>query len=403
MPLYKYVGIKKDGTTVKGRYFASDYNALKTELAKQRIKLISHNRLGERRTSNFFAVSSKVSMKEFVTFVTQLSIMIKAGSSIPDSLNVLRNQTFTTYFKNVISDVYESVLKGEYLSDALDDHPKVFPSFFTSMVYIGELSGNLSMVLDESVKYYENDQKMKKKAKSAMIYPIFLLVIITAVFFLLMLMVVPQFVDMINSFGGEVPLITKIVSNLSAFIVKNVAYIAIIAFTLIFGGILFFKKTRLGKQTSDWIKYHCPVIKTITKNTITTRFCSAFAILLSSGMNVLDCLKAMPRIIDNIEFSKRFKKTIRDVNDGEKLTTALDRSEVFPQMLIQMTSVGERSSSLETVYKTVESYYAEELAASISRATALLEPITIIILGVIVLIVILSIMLPLFSLMSAIQ
>ena len=402
MPLYKYEGLTRDGSTIKGDFFAPDLASLKNDLAKQKIKLVSYSVLKAKKKSSFFSTSSKVSVRDFVTFVTQLSIMIKAGISIPNAFDTLRHQKFNLYFRNILSEVYEDVLKGMYLSDSLDKFPTVFPSFFTSMVYVGELSGNLAEVLDRSVQYYENDQKMKKKAKSAMIYPLFLVVIVLAVFIMLMVLVVPRFTEMIDSVGGEVPLITKIVVAISDFVIANIAIILISLAVIIVGSIIFFGKTKAGKKAKDYIKYYFPIIGKVTRSQITSRFCTSFAILLGSGMQVIDCLTAMPRIMDNAVFTAKFKQAITDVNEGEKLSTALEKTHMFPKILIQMTTVGESSSSLQEVYNTVGAYYEEELATAIARATGMLEPATIIFLGGMVLVIIMAIMMPMFSLMGSI-
>ena len=401
MPLYKYEGLTRDGSTIKGDFFAPDLAALKNDLAKQKIKLVSYSVMKAKKKSSFFSASSKVSLRDFVTFVTQLSIMIRAGLSIPNAFDTLRKQKFNLYFRNIISEVYEDVMKGMYLSDSLDKFPSVFPSFFTSMVYVGELSGNLADVLDRSVDYYENDQKMKKKAKSAMIYPIFLVVVIIAVFILMMIVVVPRFVSMIESVEGEVPLITRIIVKISDFVVANIAAILITLAVVVFGSYIFFGKTKAGKKAKDYIKYHVPVVGKVTRSQITSRFCTAFAILLSSGMQVVDCLTAMPRIMDNAVFTAKFKQAITDVTEGEKLSVALEKTGMFPKILIQMTSVGEAASSLEDVYQTVGAYYEEELSTAIARATGMIEPVTIIFLGAMVLVIILAIMMPMFSLMNS--
>lgn len=403
MPLYKYEGLTRDGSTIKGDFFAPDLGSLKNDLAKQKIKLVSYSVLKAKKKSSFFSTSSKVSTRDFVTFVTQLSIMIRAGISIPNAFDTLRKQKFNLYFRNILSEVYEDVLKGMYLSDSLDKFPTVFQSFFTSMVYVGELSGNLADVLDRSVQYYENDQKMKKKAKSAMIYPAFLLVLIIGVFILMMVMVVPQFVEMIESVNGEIPLITKIIVDISDFVVQYVAVILITLVVVVVGSILFFGKTKLGKKAKDYIKYYFPIIGKITKAQITSRFCTSFAILLASGMQVVDCMTSMPRIMDNVVFTAKFKQAITDVNEGEKLSVALEKTKMFPKILLQMTSVGESSSSLQEVYQTVGTYYEEELSTAISRATGMIEPATIILLGAMVLVIILAIMMPMFSMMNADQ
>lgn len=403
MPLYKYTGIDKQGNVVKDSFACKDENELVFELSKKGIKVNKFKKISEKRTSSFFSVSSRVSIKEFVSFSQQLSIMIRAGVTIADSLNTLRNQNFSIYFKNIISQVYEDVLSGVYLSDAFAKFPSVFPSFFCSMVYVGELSGNLSDVLVRAATYYQNEQKTKRKTSTALIYPTFLLIIVVALFFMLMVVVVPQFTDMIVSFDGEIPPITKAVQELSTFVVNNLGFILLVLAAVIILGILFFKKTKVGKKAKDNIKYYMIVVRSVTRNSIITRFCTGFSILLSSGLSVLDSLKAMPKVINNSVFDKQFSTVIKDVNDGKSLSLALSKCKVFPKMLIQMTSVGEKTSSLEEVYTTVGDYYNDVLQTSLSRAVGLIEPIVIVVLGAIVLVVILAVMLPMFSLMESIH
>lgn len=403
MPIYKYTGIDEKGKNIRSTLQADDAKELKKILKEKKITLRDFKQLKEKRRSDFFAVSSRVKKGEFVTFCKQFSIMLKAGVSISECLNTLRKQKFSTVFKNDISNAYEEVLKGTLLSEAFRKSSKNFPDFFVSMVYVGELSGNLSNVLVRAAEYYDSDLKTKAKARSAMIYPIFLIIIVIAIFFLLMVFVVPNFKDTLEQQGTEMPGLTKGVMAISDFIITNWLWLFVGIVGVGLFSWIFFSKTRLGKYCKSYISFHFPVIKTIKINMLTTRFGVAFSILLESGMTVIDCMKVMPRIINNTYFDKKFKYAIEEVNNGKRLSRALENTQLFPPMLIQMVTVGENTSSLEEVLKVVGEYYNSVLATSIQRATSLLEPVAIILLGGVVLIVILSVMLPMFAMVNNVQ
>ena len=400
MAIFKYKGVNQEGKTIKDTIQADDATQLKKILRGKGIILSDYEQLKEKRRSNFFAVSSKAKKGEFVTFCRQFAIMLTAGVSIADCLDTLRRQKFSTVFKNDISAAYEEVLKGSLLSEALQKHPKNFPNYFISMVYVGELSGNLAHVLVRAADYYDNDLKIKAKTKSAMMYPMFLSIMVVAIFFLLMIMIVPNFAGTLESYGQELPGLTKIVLAMSDFIVANILYILIAMVVVIGGLILFFKKTSKGKYLKSAMMMHIPVFKAIKVNTITTRFGQTFAILLESGMQVFDCMKVMPRIIGDKYFEKKFAYAIEEVNNGKRLSRALENTQLFPPMLTQMVNVGENTGSLDEVLNIVGDYYQNVLAQSIQRATALLEPLSILLLGGVVLVIILAVMLPMFNMVN---
>lgn len=400
MAIFKYKGVNANGKTVKDTIQADDAVSLKKLLRSQGIILSDYEQLKEKRRSNFFSVSSKAKKGEFVTFCRQFAIMLTAGVSIADCLDTLRKQKFTTVFKNDISAAYEEVLKGSLLSEALQKHPKNFPNYFISMVYVGELSGNLAHVLVRAADYYDNDLKIKAKTKSAMMYPMFLSIMVVAIFFLLMIMIVPNFAKTLEGYGQELPGLTKAVLAISDFVVANVVWLLLGIAVVVIGSILFFKKTAKGKYLWSAMMMHIPVFKNIKINTITTRFGQTFAILLESGMQVFDCMKVMPRIINDKYFEKKFAYAIEEVNNGKRLSRSLENTQLFPPMLSQMVNVGENTGSLDEVLNIVGDYYQNVLAQSIQRATALLEPMSILLLGGVVLVIILAVMLPMFNMVN---
>lgn len=407
MPSYKYKGLNSQtGKDSEGEMFAVDEEDLKARLIAHGILLTEIKKQGEKRKSNFWAVSSKVSPLEFTTFCQQFAIMIKSGVSIKDSLGALSNQRFSTVFHNAIMDMYEDVMSGSMLSAAMRKKPKIFPDFFCSMVYVGELSGSLSTVLIKAADFYTNDNKIKQKTRTAMAYPTFISVFVFIIFIVLMVFVVPMFEDIFTEnaqYLGDVELnpLSQAIFDISDFLVAYWNYLLI--GLIVFGVLVFaFNMTKAGKLTKSWFAIHLPVFRAVTLNKWTTRFSSSFAILVESGMPIVDCLKAIPLIINNTYFTKKFKTAIEQVNNGKTLSQGLQGTGLFPDMLIQMTSVGEQTAALPQTMESISEFYSDQLNASITKATALMEPLTIVMLGVVVGLIIVGVMMPIFSMYSGI-
>lgn len=400
MAIFRYKGYDLNASIVKDRMKAQDETELKIRLKENGITLIECKKEKEKRRSNFFSVSSKVSRQEFNNFCEEFSIMLNTGSDISECLDVLRKQNFSTVFKNIISEVYEDILEGSLLSSAFRKHKKVFPDYFCSLVYVGEISGNLSKTLKKAAAYYENEHRIKAKMKSSLAYPIFLFIVITAIFFLLMIYVVPLFSDMIMQYGQEPPLLTRIVMSISDFFIKNILYILIgvVAFIVV---LFVFFRTKIGKYIKEAIAIKVPLIRRVKINSITTRFAQSFSSLIASGMTVVQAMKEMENIINNEYFTSKFNFAIEEVENGKKLSRALENCGFFPPLFIQMVKVGEDNSVLAESLEKIGNYYQEVFDVSLQRAVALLEPIVIVIMGAVVGVILLAVMLPIFQLTTA--
>ena len=375
---------------------------LKGTIKNQKYTLLKYSIVKEKKVNAFFAVSSKVKRNELTTFLRQFAVMIKASIPIATSLKSLKEQNYTKTFKKVLNDIYLDVQSGVLLSESFKKHPKVFPDFFCKMVAIGEVTGSLDKVLESMADYYENDRKIRSKVKSALTYPVILLILIFVVLIFITMVILPQFESMINELGGNIPTITKIVMGISSFIKDN--------YLFLFGGIaifilicfLFFKKTKKGRYVWDFMKLHLPLIGTVTKNLVTSRFSKAFIILLGSGMNMSDCLDNLYKMLDNEVFIQKFKYSVEEVKRGRRIAQSIENIKMFPSMLIEMIDVGEKSGNIEEVLRSTSAYFDECVEQSIAKATAALEPLMIVFLGGIVAIVILSVLLPIIALMQSI-
>lgn len=399
--IYKCKVLNELGSKQNVTMEANDEISLKALLKRQGYILIHSSIVKEKKPNTFLAVSSKVKITEVIAFLRQFAVMIKATIPISESLNVLRNQKHTKAFKKVLMQVYYDVQSGVLLSEAFAKHPKVFPDFVTNMVAIGEESGQLESVLTSLASYYENDRIIKRKAKSAMTYPMILVVLTIIVFFFITLFILPQFQSTISELGGEVPTITKVIMGISDFIRSNILFIIIGAVVIILLIYLFFK-TNKGKYIKDWLKLKIPFIGAISKNLITARFSRAFIILLGSGMTITDCLDNLKKMLGNRVFQDKFAYTIAEVKRGRRIAQAMENTKIFPPILSEMINVGERSSNLEEVLASTTTYFDDMVNQSITRATTALEPIMIVILGVVVGVVILSVLLPIIALMQSI-
>ena len=380
---------------------AANENRLRIILKGEKYILLKATRIKEKQPNLFLAVSSKVKPQEVILFFRQFSVMINASISISDSLNALKQQNFTKPFQKILMDIHNDILSGLLLSDAFAKHPDIFPSFFSQMVAIGEVSGGLDVVLNSMANYYENEQRIKKKAKAAMVYPLILLFMIAAVVIFLSIMILPTFSKMFADFAGDVPKITKFILTISEFIRINLVYIILFSIFVVLVIMIFFT-TRVGKEVQDFLKIHIPILNTVTKATLTSRFTRAFIILLRSGMLITDCMDNLTRILDNRVYQNKFEYAISEVKRGKRIAESIEKTNLFPKMLTEMIAVGEKSGNLEEVLESTALFFDDQVESAIARATAALEPVMILVLGVVVAGVLLSVYLPMIDLMNQI-
>lgn len=401
MATYKCNVYDDRGRQKKIKMVAEDEVELKVLLSKQGLFLVNYKQIADKEFSSFFTFSFSVKRPEVVTFLRQYSVMINSGISVEDTLNTLRLQNYTKGFKEVLDKIHADIISGELLSAAFRFHPTVFPDFFCNMVEIGELSGSLDVVLKSMADYYENDERLKKKAKSSLAYPTVLMVLIVAVVLFMTYFILPQFQSMFEEFGGDIPTITTIVFSVAQFIRDYIFLMLGIAVALFLILFLFFK-TAPGKHVKDWLSLHIPVLGSVNNAVITARFSRAFTILLKSGMNITGCMDNLVNILGNSIYTDKFKVAIEEIKKGRTIAKSLSNTDTFNPMLVQMISVGEKSGNLEEVLESTTSFFDDQVSTKISKAISLLEPITIIVLGTIVALVLLSVYIPMIDLMNKI-
>ncbi len=399
MQKYKYTAVDMNKRKFKGQFLAENEDDLRLQLSRQKLYLIKAVPISSKPPSAFFTVSGKVKTKELTTFCRQFAIMINSGISIIDSLAILRDQSYSRYFKSVISMVYDDVKVGVLLSKAMEKHKKVFPQFFTSMTYVGEQSGMLDEVLISIADYYETDAKIKSKTKSAMIYPIFLAILMLAIVVLMVAFVIPTFEKALAELDVEMPPLTVAIMNISHWFIENWKYLVIGVAGLVLI-IVLIGRTRWGRYFYDTIALRAPIIGKVREALISARFARGFGLLITSGMDVVDAMGVIAAVLGNKNVEKRFLLATNDVKEGQSLTSALSKYKLFPTMLIQMVSVGEKTGSVDKVLLQSCAYFDSQAERLLSAMTTLLQPVMLVIMGVTVGLLFYAIYSPMISIMQ---
>lgn len=400
MPTYKYVAVNLQKKKHRGIFIAEDENDLAVQLTKQNLYLVSASIYKGGTPSAFFTLGTgKVKLSELTTFCRQFSIMISTGIQLSNCIDSLKQQPYSAYFKSILQVISEDIKGGAMLSESLDKHKKVFPDFFRSMVHVGEASGKLDSVFVALADYYENDAAVKRKVKSALAYPMMLAMMTVGITIIMLAFVVPRFRKTLSTLDIKPEGITLAVYNISDFILTW-WYLIVLLVILIVGGLFLFLRTNTGKRVFDIFKIKCPLIGRVQINLITARFARAFSLLLESGMDLATALDTISIILGNRYVEERFNEAAEDVRHGVSLTNAFQKQNLFPQMLLQMLSVGEKTASLEDVLGRSCKFFDEQVESSLSSLTSKIQPTMLIIMGVVIGTLFIAIYSPMLSIMN---
>ncbi len=384
MQKFKYVAVNLQKQKIKGTFIAKDEKDLASELAKQSLYVISCSPYSDKTPSAFFTMGTgKVKLSELTTFCRQFSIMQNTHIPILDCLDLLKNQNFTPYFKKILQVIYDDVKGGMLLSEALNKHAKVFPDFFRSMVYVGEMSGKLDIVFTSLADYYEKDSALKKKIKGALAYPLMLLGLTVGILVLMFAMVVPTFRESLASLNVEPEGLTKAIYDISDFFNENGQMLLLAV--MLFGITLFLiLRTEKGKYALDYLKVKLPLIKTVNQNIVTARFARGFGLLLSSGMDINDAMDTVEIVLGNRYIRKRFHEAAENIRHGMSLTVAFDSYKLFPPMMIQMIEIGEKTASLDEVLTRSCNFFDGQVETKLNALVSKIQPTMLLIMGAIV-------------------
>jgi type IV pilus assembly protein PilC len=398
MPVYTYKGTNRTGAAVTGERVAANKNELASTLRREQINVSKLSEKG--KEFNIPTFGGGVEAKELAVFTRQFSVMIDAGLPLVQCLEILAGQQENKTFQKILNGVRGSVEGGTTLSVAMKQHEKVFDPLYYNMVEAGETGGILDTILQRLSTYIEKNVKLKRAVKSAMIYPLSVLTIAAGVIILLLWKVVPIFVELFNGLGVDLPLPTRIVIALSNFI-GSVYGLMILVFVV---GAAFAAKfwygTPAGRMTIDTLLLKLPILGIVLRKIAVARFTRTLGTLISSGVPILEGLDITARTSGNAVVERAIGQTRKAVEAGRSLVDPLRETDVFPGMVTQMIAVGEQTGAMDAMLQKIADFYEDEVDAAVKDLLTALEPIMIVFLGVVVGGVVISMYLPLFSLIG---
>lgn len=399
MAVFNYVAKNMKGEIIKEKQQASSVEEIKSQLMAKGYFLVEIHQAGK---EFHLKKEKKVKLKDFVMFCNQFSILLDSGVTITDSISVLQNQTTSKYLATVLDEIHESLLKGVQLSNCLMEYPEVFPDFFVNMIRVGEATGSMDTVLIKLSDFYENEDRINKKIKSASLYPKLVVAAAFGVITLLMVKVLPMFSDILSEMGGELPPITKSLMAISYFLTNNILLVlgSVFAVILIVVRII---RTDKGRIALDTFRIKGPIIKTLTCKIATAKFARSMGLLLGSGIPLINSMEIMISLIENKVVRQRFEECFEKVKAGKNISQSLSQMEVFPPLLIHMVHTGEKTGQLDEMLNRTAKFFDTEVDHGVNQMITLIEPILIIGLAVVVGTILLAVMLPMMNIMESMQ
>lgn len=399
MPYFKWKGTLNN-IKQKGEMTAENKESVIVKLKKQGINVTSIKQSSPPIEIGFL---NKVKTKDIMFMSRQLAIMLDAGISIVSALNILIMQIKNTKFRNILIDIKEKIESGYSFSNALREHKNVFGDLYISMVESGEMTGNLDVVLQRLTDTMEKDLELKRKLKGALIYPIMVSVVAAIVITVILTFVIPTFSKMYAGSGMKLPMLTRIVIGVSLFFKKYILIIFGSVFSIIFAFSYFKKKSRRFKYFVDKQMLKIPVLGNLILKTSVARFTAILAMLTAGGVNIIQAIDIGAKTSGNLVIEDALTVIKNSVKEGSNLTDPIAKSGIFPDMVSQMVSVGEETGKLEYMLNKVSQYYEIEINNSVKNLTTMLEPMIIVVLGVVVGTIVIAMYLPIFELGKTIQ
>ena len=402
MATYKYVALNNSGEAINGTYSANDRSQLLTMIRDNGYHPVKITELVDKKDVRELNFVKKVKIQDIAVLCRQFYSMLNAGVTVVKCLDILYQQTENKRLKTIVYKVYETVQKGEPLSEAMRMHSDVFPELLINMIETGEVSGTLDNVMDRMATHYEKENKLKSKIKATMIYPIALSIVAVLVVIFLLTFVMPTFMGVFESSGTELPGPTKLLMSISSTL-KNYWYIVfgvILAAFYLFRGYIASEK---GRLKWDAFKLRLPIIKGTIEKMSTARFTRTLSTLLSSGIPLLQSMEVVSRTVGNRLVAKAILDAKDDMNKGMDLAGPIKKSGMFPPMVDSMIRIGEESGTLDEILGKTADFYEEELELALQKMSSLIEPVIIVVMGGVIGFIVLSMVLPMFEMMNAIQ
>jgi len=400
MPSYAYIARETaTGREIKNSIEAATEQAAIMQLHNRNLLVIS---IQEKMTKRGKAKGGKVSLAQLVVFTRQLATMIDAGIAIVPSLQALADQTTDKIMRDVVKDICSRVEAGESFSEALQKHPKTFNRLYYSMVSAGEKGGLLAEILGRLATYLENSERLRKKVKTALMYPSAVTIVAIGITVFLLVRVIPTFKEVYEGFGAPLPGPTQVLMDISDML-KHYFLILIPVVGIAIWGWFYFIKTKPGRQFWDARRIKLPVFGQIAHKICLARFTRTLASLVRSGVPILEVLQIVSQTVGNVIMEKAIKTASADIEQGEGISAALAKNPIFPVMIIRMMSAGEQTGNIDTMLERVANFLDEEIDTTLSGLMSLLEPLLIVFLGVVIGGMVICMFLPIFNLANIVN
>ena len=406
MPVFLWEGKTAQGKVLKGEMEAANQQAVLARLRSQRIQPIPtrvrEKGKGLEKEITLPGFGVKVTAHDVMLFTRQFATMIDAGLPIVQGLEILSQQSENKAFRNIIRVIKQDVEGGFTLADALKKHPKAFDDLYVNMVAAGEVGGVLNTILNRIALFIEKSAKLKSKVKGAMIYPCTIVVVAVGVVTILLLYVIPVFAELYGGMGKALPAPTQITIDMSNWFRAYFVYM-VIGVGILVAAIRYYYKTSQGRMVIDGIMLKMPIIGDLLRKVAVARFSQNMSILLSSGVPILDGLAITAKTAGNRVVEQAIMDARVSISQGKTVAEPLTESKIFPPMVCQMVAIGENTGALDAMLKKVADFYEDEVDNSVANLTSLMEPLIMVVLGVILGGLVISMYLPIFQLGSLVS
>lgn len=402
MSEYSYLAVDPRGRRVKGNIEAADSRAAVRQLQDKNLTVIRTAEANLLNKEINIRPAGRARARDIGIFCRQMFSMLDAGVPVTKALDMLSEQTGRKALKNAVTLMRDSVARGETLSESMRQSDKVFPQMLINLVETGEESGSLNQTFQRMAIHYEKQAKLSGMMKKAMIYPAVILVVAVAVVIIMSIVVIPQFAEMFDSLGAELPLITRIVMAISSFII-HFWYVLIALIIIAAAAWRYFLGTDRGKHVWGRIKLKVPVFGMLGAKSASASFARTMSTMLYSGMPITRAIEATAASLTNVLFRDVLTQIRADVEQGRPMSDTLRSSKVFPPLVGYMTAVGEETGELDVMLEKVADYFEEEVELTTASLASIIEPLVIVILGVVVGFIVLALYMPMISLYQGLE
>jgi len=398
--IFTYKAKNSQGAKANGTVEADDLKAASALLREQGLFVLQ---IGDKKQFSplDFLFKDRVPLKDKIIFTKQLSIMVRSGLSLVDALSSLKTESVNQTLTGVIDDLVAKVEGGTAFSEALAKHQAVFGDVYVNMVRSGEDSGKLDVVLDRLAIHLEKDYDLVRKIQGALYYPVFILVTMVVVIALVIVLVIPQLKAIFDDAGVSLPLITRGMIGLSFFL-KDFGLYVLAVFVVLAVLIIKWQRTTAGKRFFDRWVLKVPILSMLLKKSYMARFTRTFAALVASGLPLLEVFRLSGKVIGNIHYEEEIVSMAKKVETGTAVSVVFKKSTMFPSMIGQLATIGEKSGNMDEVFDSMADFFEKDVDNITTNLSALLEPILMVIIGICVGFVIMAVLQPIYGLVNAI-